>query len=134
MKFKILLTLVCKGCLLSALHGQGALTLPGTPAPSMKTLTQIEPRTPISSAPFTISQSGSYYLTGNLTVSSGDAITFAANGVTLDLAGFSITSTKASAAGTAILLTATGFSDLTITNGHILSGIPMNVTHNINSF
>src|SRR5437016_11603206 len=30
--------------------GQGALTPPGAPTPAMKTLTQIEPRTPISSA------------------------------------------------------------------------------------
>src|SRR6185437_1380639 len=47
-------------CLASALlaqfssFGQGALTPPGGPAPTMKTLSQIEPRTPISSAPFTI--------------------------------------------------------------------------------
>jgi len=39
---------------------QGSLTPPGAPAPTMKSLDQIEPRTPISSLPFTISSSGSY--------------------------------------------------------------------------
>lgn len=47
---------------------QGSLTPPGAPEPTMKTLDQIEARTPISSAPFTIIRPGSYYLTTNLTV------------------------------------------------------------------
>src|SRR5205085_693571 len=50
---------------------QGTLTPPGPPAPVMKTLQQIEPRTAISSLPFTITNSGSYYLTGNLTGTAG---------------------------------------------------------------
>jgi len=37
----------------------------------MKTLDQIEPRTPISSAPYTISASGAYYLTNNLALRGG---------------------------------------------------------------
>ena len=56
---------------LSTVFAQGSLTSPGAPAPTMKTLAQIEPRTPISSAPFTISVPGSYYLTTNLTFSVG---------------------------------------------------------------
>ena len=52
---------------LSTLHAQGGLTPPGAPAPTMKSLAQIEPRTPISSVPFTISTAGSYYLTTNVT-------------------------------------------------------------------
>jgi hypothetical protein len=47
----------------STCSAQGSLTPPGAPAPAMKTLAQIEPRTPIASAPFTISAPGSYYLT-----------------------------------------------------------------------
>jgi hypothetical protein len=31
------------------LHAQGSLTPPGAPAPTMKSLDQVEPRTPISS-------------------------------------------------------------------------------------
>jgi hypothetical protein len=101
---------------------QGSLTPPGAPAPTMKTLAQIEPRTPISSAPFTINQSGSYYLTNNLTVSSGDAVTIAVDNVTLDLNGFTITSTAPSASGIAIRING-GLKNLVIENGFILSGV-----------
>src|ERR1022692_4447454 len=97
--------MVAAFCCLTSAFGQGALTPPGAPAPDMKTLAQIEPRTPISYAPFTITNSGSYYLTTNLTVSSGNAITIATNGVTLDLGGFTIASTTPSAAGAGIWLT-----------------------------
>jgi hypothetical protein len=72
---------------------QGSLTPPGVPAPTMKSLSQIEPRTAITSAPYTISSAGSYYLTTNITVSTGDAITISASEVTLDLNGFAITGT-----------------------------------------
>ena len=64
-----------------AAFGQGALTPPGAPAPTMRTLNQIEARTPISSVPFTITSSGSYYLTTNLTVNSGNAIMLRVRGV-----------------------------------------------------
>jgi hypothetical protein len=103
---------------------QGNLTPPGAPAPTMKTLAQIEPRTPISSAPFTIAAPGSYYLTTNLTVSGGDAITIAANGVTLDLNGFTIASTAASAAGTGISIN--NVRNLAILNGFIQGGVTNN--------
>ena len=98
----------------SLAHAQGPLTPPGAPAPIMKSLAQIEARTAISgnngltpaAGPyFTISSSGSYYLTGNITVLSGDAIRINASGVTLDLNGFSIlsASTDPDGSGTAIL-------------------------------
>ena len=77
----------------SLAHGQGILTPPGAPGPTMKSLDQVEPRTPISSVPYAINTSGSYYLTGNLTVNSGIAISINAGGVTLDLNGFTISST-----------------------------------------
>src|SRR5260370_19075271 len=70
---------------------QGSLTPPGAPGPTMKTLSQIEPRTPISSLPFTISAPGAYYVTTNLTgVTGTNGITIAANDVSLDLKGFSV--------------------------------------------
>jgi hypothetical protein len=107
---------------------QGSLTPPGPPAPTMKTLTQIEPRTPISVAPFTISASGSYYLTNNLTVSTGDAITISAGNVTLDLNGYAIGSTQTPAgSGSAILLSA-GVSNVRIANGFISSNVVWNGT------
>jgi hypothetical protein len=109
----------------SSLLAQGSLTPPGAPAPTMKTLQQVEPRVPISSAPFTISQPGSYYLTTNLTVSGGDAITIATNGVTLDLNGFTISSTANPASGIAVLINA-GLRDITIQNGHIRGGVTNN--------
>ena len=109
---------------LSTAHAQGALTPPGAPAPMMKSLDQVEARTPISAAPFTINASGSYYLTTNLTTTVSNAITIAVSGVTLDLNGFTIASTMANAVngGYAILL-GSGLSDLTILNGHIRSGV-----------
>ena len=106
----------------ASLLAQGPLAPPGAPAPTMKTLQQIEPRTAITSAPYTISSSGSYYLTTNITVSSGSAITIATNGVTLDLNGFTITGTGS--ANTGILLaSAVGNTDITILNGHITGGL-----------
>ena len=68
----------------------------------MKSLDQIEARTAITnSGAVTISLPGSYYLTTNVTVSSGDAITITANNVTLDLNGFTVSmpSTATAAAG-----------------------------------
>ncbi len=77
---------------MNAVFAQGPLTPPGAPAPGMRTLLQIEPRTPISSLPFSITNSGSYYLTTNLTgVSGTNGITVTANNVTLDLGGFTLT-------------------------------------------
>ncbi|MEM9080143.1 MAG: hypothetical protein AAGC74_05560 [Verrucomicrobiota bacterium] len=127
MKLITITTLLATTGLLLA---QGSLTPPGAPASTMKTLDQIEPRTPlIASSPgvsingsgtITISQSGSYYLTENLTVTSGDGILINAAGVTLDLNGFTISSTSATPAGTAIDIDS---SSVSVFNGHILSGV-----------
>jgi hypothetical protein len=112
---------------ISAAFAQGSITPPGPPAATMLTLTQVEPRTPISSVPVTIANPGSYYLTANLVCTVSNAVTIAANGVTLDLNGFTISSTVPNAAngGTAILLNS-GLSDITICNGHIVSGVTNN--------
>ncbi len=120
--FAILILLSSFFLLPSALP-QGSLTPPpGAPAPTMKTLAQIEPRTPISSLPFTISNSGSYYLTKNLSVTSGDAITISTSGVTLDLNGFTISSSANPAGGTGVLL-GSAIKDVTILNGHIRGNV-----------
>jgi hypothetical protein len=94
---------------LSTVRAQGSLTPPGAPAPTMKTADQIysklDPRTPISSAPFNITKSGSYYLTTNLTVSSlSDGIDINANNVTLDLNGFAIQGVPGSANGIVVFI------------------------------
>lgn len=75
--------------LLTGVVRAGPLDPAGPPSSTMKALDVIEPRTPIPSLPFTITESGSYYLTGNLTAASAtDNITIAADDVTLDLGGF----------------------------------------------
>jgi len=91
----------------TAALAQGSLTPPpGAPAPSMKTLDQLEPRIPLQAgAPgvsidangtITISRPGSYYLTGDLTVAEGDGIQIDQTGdVSIDLNGFTISSTAA---------------------------------------
>src|SRR5678816_1170501 len=97
---------------------QGTLTPPGAPAPTMKTLDQVEPRTPISALPFTISTSGSYYLTASLTAAANvNGITINASNVTLDLRGFEVTGTP----GTAIfgIRVSVGRSNVVIRDGTV---------------
>jgi hypothetical protein len=113
------------------LHAQGPLTPPGAPAPTMKTLDQIEARRPIPSSPatpvsgphFTITEPGSYYFTGNVTVTDGPGIVIEADNVTLDLNGFTLacsSSSQVSASG--IDAGSAGYgSNLTIANGNIIS-------------
>ena len=103
--------------------GQGALTPPGAPGPTMKSLDQIEARRPISSAPFLIVSPGSYYLTTNISVSSGTAISIDVSGVTLDLNGFTISSTAPSGGSGSGILLSSGSRDITIANGHIRSSV-----------
>ena len=84
-----------------ALGAARAGSLDPTPGPvtsTMKPLDQVEPRTPVQTlagsgtAIHVISQSGSYYLTGNITAlaSGKDGIEIAADNVTLDLMGYAV--------------------------------------------
>lgn len=81
---------VCALIILSQVSMAGNLEPNAPPGSTMKPLDQVEPRIPITSVPYTISQSGSYYLTKNLTAA-GTAITVNADDVTIDLCGFSLT-------------------------------------------
>ena len=128
-----LLALTTTAAITAALFAQGDLNPPpGGPSATMKTLDQLEARTPIPKSPatpvagphFTITASGSYYLTGNITVSTGSAIVVAdgINNVTLNLNGFTIASAlTGSASGTAIELLGNP-SGVSISHGNISSG------------
>ncbi len=97
--------MLCRLAALAALFvvpgvlAQGPLTPPGAPAPTMKTLEQIEPRIPITNLPITLSAPGSYYLTGNLTGVTTNGITIASDDVSIDLEGFAIEGVAGSARG-----------------------------------
>ncbi len=110
----------------SSCFAQGSLIPPGAPAPTMKSLAQIEPRAAITNTgAVTLSKPGSYYLTTNISVAGGaatNAITIAANNVTLDLNGFGITSTSSTPAGAGIMITGSP-TNITILNGFISSGV-----------
>ena len=95
MKTLMSLRTLVMAALLCAAHAtsfaQGPLNPPGPPMPTMKTLVEMEPRTHITSLPYTITASGSYYLTTNLNGGgAGKGIVVQASGVTIDLRGFTI--------------------------------------------
>ena len=74
-------------------------------------------RKPISSLPFTIDECGSYFLTGCLTGAAGqDGITIAADDVTIDLNGFSLTGVPGSLDGIA---RGGNFNRWTVQNGNV---------------
>ncbi len=126
MNHRIVISLFVLYAILSVVQrasAQGPLSPTAGPAPTMKTLSQVEPRIAITSATaVTISSPGSYYLTTNMTVSTSHVISITVSGVTIDLNGFTLSSTAASPSGNGILL-ASGLSDITILNGHITSGV-----------
>ena len=119
--------LLCGG---SAALAQGPLAPPNAPAPTQKTLQQIEPRADLMAAiappgvnsddthQYVISQPGSYYLSGNLTLTKPVGILIEATGVTLDLNGFSLNSPAGSNVTTTGIEIGDGFN-IRILNGSI---------------
>lgn len=116
----------------------GPLDPPAGPVgPTYKTLTEVEPRIAISAAStpgdatsvFMITQPGSYYLTGDVDVSTNrTAIYIAATDVTIDLNGFTLRGTPATQHGIRII---GEYNAPVIRNGSItgfgLSGIDLGV-------
>jgi parallel beta-helix repeat protein len=119
MKSLLVVSIICSLAAPAALLGQGALTPPaGAPAPSMKSLQQVEPRIDVQNAPaaavtttnagyhYVINLPGSYYLSGNLGLTKVNGILINTAGVTLDLNGFEISRTSGSG-GDGITIAAT---------------------------
>lgn len=120
----LLLATTALWCSAAALAGD--LDPPAGPVtPTMKTLSEVEPRIPIgpdttpgdSQSTFIISQPGSYYFTGRVTGESGKrGILINAHGVKLDLNGFTLQGVSGSLDG----IFMTGFRDgVVIRNGHV---------------
>src|ERR1043165_2515817 len=117
------------GCLVLAaaiVSHAGPLNPPsGAVTSTYKTLSEVEPRIPVNAAntpgdatnSFNINQPGSYYLTGNITGSSGKSgIRINAADVTLDLCGFGVKGVSGALAGIVVNITA---SRVAIMNGSV---------------
>lgn len=115
---------ICGGTLLcGVIFGQGPLTPPGAPTPTMKSLDQVRSTgiainatntPPDASTLFVISSPGSYYLTGNLTgAATKSGIAVAADNVSIDLNGFTMTGNS----GITAIIVTSARKNITISNG-----------------
>lgn len=111
----LLVLLVLMACAIIAMlatrSSAGPLDPPGPPS---STLPLVEPRIPISSLPYTISSGGSYYVTKDLSSTTG-GITISTEYVVLDLNGFSLTGT----AGFSGIDGASSSHQVTVRNGRV---------------
>lgn len=121
----ILSALALSAAVVSLLRAGDINPPPGAVGPTMKPLTDIEPRIAVNTTNtpgtttglFRITQPGSYYLTGNFTgVAAKAGIEIAASDVTLDLAGFRLQGIAGTLAGINVIGTQ---SNISIRNGTI---------------
>ncbi len=123
--------------ILHSAFGQGSLTPPfGAPVPVMKSLDQVEARTPLvagqpgvtvgAAGNITITAPGSYYLTTNLTVTAANVhgINVGTHHATIDLNGFTITMTNLANSGLIAGVNVAGINgqQVTVRNGSIIGG------------
>ncbi|MHC4255866.1 MAG: right-handed parallel beta-helix repeat-containing protein [Planctomycetota bacterium] len=123
--------MVCSWALLGS---AGDLNPPAPPGPTMKTLDEVEARSPVQSlsgsgsALYVIDQSGSYYLTGNIygeTDKHGILIT--ADDVTVDLNGYSLIGMGKAVGTSEQGISASGYR-VTILNGSVSQWISSGIT------
>lgn len=119
-----------------AARGDGTLVPPGIPGSKetmMRTLNEVQPATPISALPYTITNSGAYVVVGNLTGTNGEVgITIQADNVTLDLNGFQLKGVVGALQGISVT---DSRSSITIKNGSLV-GWPLegiNASNAVNS-
>jgi parallel beta-helix repeat protein len=125
MRARTITTMLITALLITARYAtaQGSLTPPGAPMETMKTLEQVEPRIDVQTVDgdaynhHILFQPGSYYLSGNLSVTGATGVLIKEAGVTLDLNGFEIS--RISESGGFGVFIQGGIDRVTVRNGTI---------------
>jgi hypothetical protein len=114
-------TLCCISVISHRALAQGSLTPPGAPSPTFKTLSQVEPRFPISDFQTNLTVPGSYYLVTNLFsgTNANDAINIRTNisNITIDLNGFCIISTNPAGGASPVAVRISEGTNIVVKNG-----------------